>query len=98
MLSALKTASKVNKALAINSASPRKRYYAIKEALMYVDGKEVTAEITDGEGADTSAAAVSEEAGYGGFVLELDEVNGTVKSIEWADMSGAHEPIVFVRG
>ncbi|MEE1051063.1 MAG: hypothetical protein UIB39_03085, partial [Lachnospiraceae bacterium] len=71
---------------------------AIKEALMYVDGKEVTAEITDGEGADTSAAAVSEEAGYGGFVLELDEANGTVKSIEWADMSGAHEPIVFVRG
>ncbi len=33
-LSALKTASKVNKALAINSASPRKRYYAIKEALI----------------------------------------------------------------
>ena len=38
------------------------------------------------------------EAGYGGFVLELDEANGTVKSIEWADMSGAHEPIVFVKG
>ena len=34
VLSALKTASKVNKALAINSASPRKRYYAIKEALI----------------------------------------------------------------
>ena len=71
---------------------------AIKEALMYVDGKEVTAEITDGEGADTSAAAVSEEAGYGGFVLEVDEETQTVKSIQWADMSGAHEPIVFVKG
>ena len=47
---------------------------------------------------DTSAAAVSEEAGYGGFILELDEANETVKSIEWADMSGAHEPIVFVKG
>ncbi|MCU1725927.1 DUF4917 family protein [Pseudomonas sp. 7P_10.2_Bac1] len=34
VLSALKTASKVNKALAISSASPRKRYYAIKEALI----------------------------------------------------------------
>ena len=34
VLNALKTASKVNKALAINSASPRKRYYAIKEALI----------------------------------------------------------------
>ena len=73
-------------------------YDAIREALMYVDGKEVTGEITDGEGADTSAEAVSEEAGYGGFVLEVDEETQTVKSIQWADMSGAHEPIVFVKG
>ena len=35
---------------------------------------------------------------YPGFVLEFDEETQTVKSIQWADMSGAHEPIVFVKG
>lgn len=33
-LSALKTTSRVNKALAVSSAAPRNRYYAIKEALI----------------------------------------------------------------
>jgi hypothetical protein len=32
VLSALKTTSRVNKALAVSSAAPRNRYYAIKEA------------------------------------------------------------------
>jgi len=34
VLSALKTTSRVNKALAVSSAAPRNRYYAIKEALI----------------------------------------------------------------
>ena len=33
-LGALKTTSRVNKALAVSSAAPRNRYYAIKEALI----------------------------------------------------------------
>jgi hypothetical protein len=32
VLGALKTTSRVNKALAVSSAAPRNRYYAIKEA------------------------------------------------------------------
>ena len=34
VLSALKTTSRINKALAVSSAAPRNRYYAIKEALI----------------------------------------------------------------
>ena len=34
VLGALKTTSRVNKALAVSSAAPRNRYYAIKEALI----------------------------------------------------------------
>lgn len=34
VLSALKSTSRVNKALAVSSAAPRNRYYAIKEALI----------------------------------------------------------------
>ena len=68
-------------------------YDILKQALVYVDGTVNQAAITDGQ--EESSSEISEPGGNGAFSMIFDESTGSLKALDWIDMSDSHDVISF---